>query len=79
MPTASAFNPAGGAAASITDAVDDLDGIADSAVRTSENVDEVSETTQAYADDLDHIARDVIDAISQANEIDERTNRSAEQ
>jgi len=39
----------------------------------------VTETTQAYADDLDHIARDVIDAISQANEIDERTDPPAEQ
>jgi hypothetical protein len=38
----------------------------------------VTETTQAYADDLNGIARDGIDAIFQANEMDERTGDAAE-
>ncbi len=60
------------AADSITETVDDLDEIAASAVETSESVDGVADTTQTFADDVDDIASDFIDAITQANELDER-------
>jgi methyl-accepting chemotaxis protein len=59
---------------SITETVGDLDDIATSAVETSESVDAMTETTQTYADDIELLAGKVIDAISQANELDELAN-----
>jgi methyl-accepting chemotaxis protein len=34
----------------------------------------VADTTQEFADDVDELANKVIDAITQANELDERLN-----
>jgi methyl-accepting chemotaxis protein len=64
------------ATASITETVGDLDDIATSAIETSESVDAMTETTQTYADDIEVLASKVIDAISQANELDELVTES---
>ncbi|WP_340098890.1 methyl-accepting chemotaxis protein [Salinibaculum salinum] len=61
---------------SITETVGDLDDIATSAIETSESVDAMTDTTQTYADDIEVLASKVIDAISQANELDELVTES---
>lgn len=63
------------ATTSISETVGDLDNIANSAVETSESVDAVAETTQTYADDIELLASKVIDAISQASELNELANQ----
>jgi methyl-accepting chemotaxis protein len=60
------------AAESITETTDDLDAIAGSAQETSESVDRVAETTQTFADDINGLASKMIDAISQAKELEDR-------
>jgi methyl-accepting chemotaxis protein len=67
-------NKTASATESITETVGDLDDIANSAVETSESVDAMTETTQNYADDIELLASKVIDAINQANELDELAN-----
>lgn len=61
---------------SISAVVDDLDMIVESAVRSSESVDSVADTTRAVADDMDGITNKMLDAISQANELESATEQS---
>ena len=56
----------------LSESGDVIDTLSRSAAETSESVDEVADTTYAFADDVDELAHGVIDAIPQANELGER-------